>query len=171
MSGLACLFAEAGWEVSGCDRGVVHPPASTTLARLGIHPLVGYSPAHLAPPPDLVVVGNVVRETNPEDREARALNLERTHMAGALWRFFMKDRTPIVVAATHGKTTTTAILAFLLHAHGHDPGFFVGGVVRDLGTSARLGSGRWPGRSLRWARKNPGTRPPRRPGWPVQSPW
>lgn len=141
MSGLASLFASAGWVVTGCDKAKVHPPAADTLADAGITPREGYSASHLDPPPDLVVVGNVVRETNPEDRAARAKGLSRLHMASALWRYFISEKTSVVVAGTHGKTTSASLLAFLLDNCGHDPGFFVGGMVRNLGVSARRGCG------------------------------
>ncbi|MBN1426316.1 hypothetical protein JXA88_17330 [Candidatus Fermentibacteria bacterium] len=139
MSGLAGLFVQAGWEVSGCDSAHVRPPAADTLAGLGITPSVGYSADHLRPAPDLVIVGNVIRESNPEDHAARALGLPRTHMAAALRDFFIRERTSIVVAGTHGKTTSTSMLAFLLCDCGMNPGFFIGGVARDLGTSFRRG--------------------------------
>ncbi|MCU0611043.1 MAG: UDP-N-acetylmuramate--L-alanine ligase [Candidatus Eisenbacteria bacterium] len=141
MSGLAGLFVQAGWSVTGCDKAAVHPPAADTLAALGIHPFLGYSPDHLDPSPDLVVVGNVVRATNEEDREALTRGMPRTHMAKALWDHFLSRRTSVVVAGTHGKTTSTSMLAYLLQRGGYDPGFFVGGVVRGLGTGYQLGSG------------------------------
>lgn len=143
MSGLAGLLTDSGWQVTGCDQATVYPPASRTLERLGIHALKGYSPTHLHPKPSVVVVGNVVRETNPEDREARMLGLPRHHLASALHSFFLANRVRIVVAGTHGKTTCASLMAYLLHRSGNDPGFLVGGVPRDLGANYRLGHGRF----------------------------
>ncbi len=143
MSGLAGLFSKSGWDVTGCDGSAVYPPASVILEELGIRSLVGFSPSHLDPAPDLLVVGNIVRETNAEDREARARGIARIHMADALHTHFIKQKTSVVVAGTHGKTTCTSMLVFLLTSMGEDPGFLVGGTVRDLGRNYAYGAGRY----------------------------
>ena len=137
---LAALLVADGHRVTGSD-SAVYPPMSTLLAASGIVPAVGFDPAHLAPPPDLVVIGNAVRRDNPEAVECERLGLPRLSMPEALARFFLADRQPLVVAGTHGKTTTTALAAWTLHCAGLDPGFLVGGVPLDLGTSFRRGGG------------------------------
>jgi UDP-N-acetylmuramate: L-alanyl-gamma-D-glutamyl-meso-diaminopimelate ligase len=140
MAPLACLLQEQGHRVRGTD-GPLYPPMSTLLAQAGIHPSVGYDPAHLAPRPDLVVIGNAIHRDNPEALEAERLGLERLSMPQALARFFLGDRRPLVVAGTHGKTTTTAMAAWIYTQCGADPGFLIGGVPRNLPTSFRAGSG------------------------------
>jgi UDP-N-acetylmuramate: L-alanyl-gamma-D-glutamyl-meso-diaminopimelate ligase len=97
--------------------------------------LRGFDPAHLDPPPDLVVVGNVCRRNNVEAQAAWDRGLEVTHIAGALQRFALADASPLVVAGTHGKTTTTALCAWLLADTGRAPGFLVGGIPKNFGRS------------------------------------
>jgi UDP-N-acetylmuramate: L-alanyl-gamma-D-glutamyl-meso-diaminopimelate ligase len=138
MAPLACLLAADGHRVRGSD-GPLYPPMSTLLEASGIRPAVGYDPAHLDPRPDLVVVGNAVRRDNPEAVEAERLGLPRLSMPEALARFFLADRRPLVVAGTHGKTTTSAMAAWVWSACGRDPGYLVGGVPVDLGASFRRG--------------------------------
>lgn len=140
MAPLACLLQAQGHLVSGSD-GPLYPPMSQLLAAAGIRPFEGYSAAHLAPPPDVVIVGNAVRRDNPEAVESERLGLERLSMPEALARFFLADRQPLVVAGTHGKTTTSAMAAAVWSECGRDPGFLIGGVPIDLGVSFRLGSG------------------------------
>jgi UDP-N-acetylmuramate: L-alanyl-gamma-D-glutamyl-meso-diaminopimelate ligase len=140
MAPLACLLAADGHRVRGSD-GPLYPPMSTLLEAAGIRPLEGWDPAHLEPRPDLVVVGNAVRRDNPEAVEAERLGLSRLSMPEALARFFLADRRPLVVAGTHGKTTTSALAAWVWSACGRDPGYLVGGVPIDLGASFRRGGG------------------------------
>jgi UDP-N-acetylmuramate: L-alanyl-gamma-D-glutamyl-meso-diaminopimelate ligase len=140
MAPLACLLAADGHRVRGSD-GPLYPPMSTLLEAAGIRPRVGYDAAHLDPRPDLVVVGNAVRRDNPEAVETERLGLARLSMPEALARFFLADRRPLVVAGTHGKTTTSAMAAWVWSACGRDPGYLVGGVPVDLGTSFRRGGG------------------------------
>ena len=140
MAPLAALLAGQGHRVRGSDVPL-YPPMSALLERAGIRPLVGFDPAHLSPPPDLVVVGNAVPRGNPEAQEAERLGLPRLSMPQALARFFLAGRRPLVVAGTHGKTTTTALAAGVWRAAGRDPGFLVGGLPRDLGTSFAAGTG------------------------------
>ncbi len=140
MAPLACLLQAEGHIVTGSD-GPLYPPMSTLLEAAGIAPLVGFEATHLDPAPDLVVVGNAVRRDNPEAVETERLGLPRLSMPEALARFFLADRRPLVVAGTHGKTTTTALAAWVLSAAGRDPGFLVGGVPIDLGASFRRGGG------------------------------
>ncbi len=140
MAPLAALLAADGHRVTGTD-GPVYPPMSTLLANAGITPWADYQPAHLDPPPDLVVVGNAVPRNNPEAVECERLGLSRLSMPEAVARFFLADRLPLVVAGTHGKTTTAALAAWALTAAGRDPGFLIGGVPLDLATSFRRGGG------------------------------
>jgi len=141
MAPLACLLQAEGHRVTGSD-GPLYPPMSSLLEQAGIVPWIGFDPAHLAPSPDLVVVGNAVRRDNPEAVEAERRGLECLSMPAALARFFLADRAPLVVAGTHGKTTTTAMAAWVYSACGRDPGFLVGGVPIDLGASFHRGTGR-----------------------------
>jgi len=141
MSALATLLRAAGHEVTGSDEHV-YPPASTLLAELGIPVAPGYDPARLDGI-DLVVCGNAVRRTNPEAEAAEARGLRVVSFPQALAELFLVGRTPLVVAGTHGKTTSSAMLAWVLARTGRAPGFLVGGLPRDLGTSAALGSGPW----------------------------
>ena len=140
MAPLACLLQAQGHLVTGSD-GPLYPPMSQLLEAAGIRPLVGYSAAHLQPEPDVVIVGNAVRRDNPEAVETERLGLPRLSMPEALARFFLADRQPLVVAGTHGKTTTSAMAAKVWSECGRDPGFLIGGVPIDLGVSFRCGSG------------------------------
>lgn len=140
MAPLACLLQAEGHLLTGSD-GPLYPPMSTLLERAGIRPFQGFDPAHLEPRPDLVVVGNAVPRHNPEAVEVERLGLPRLSMPEALARFFLGDRRPLVIAGTHGKTTTTALAAWVLTRAGRDPGYLVGGLPVDLGTSFRRGGG------------------------------
>ncbi len=143
MAPLACLLKDAGHHVRGSD-GPLYPPMRTLLEGAGIAPLAGFDPGHirqLEPLPDLVVVGNAVPRDNPEALEAEHLRLPRISMPEALGRFFLADRRPLVVAGTHGKTTTSSLAAWVWSDCGAEPGFLVGGVPRDLGVSFARGAG------------------------------
>jgi UDP-N-acetylmuramate: L-alanyl-gamma-D-glutamyl-meso-diaminopimelate ligase len=141
MAPLACLLQEQGHRVRGTD-GPLYPPMSTLLERAGIRPTVGYDAAHLEPAPDLVVVGNAVRSDNPEAVAAARLGVPMLSMPQALARFFLAGRRPLVVTGTHGKTTTTAMAAWVYSQCGADPGYLIGGVPHDLpGSFAAGGAG------------------------------
>jgi UDP-N-acetylmuramate: L-alanyl-gamma-D-glutamyl-meso-diaminopimelate ligase len=114
------------------------------LERWGIRCLRGFDPAHLSPAPDLVVIGNVCRPDNVEARAAIDGGLEYTHLAGALDRFVLTRCRPLVVAGTHGKTTTTALAAWLLDATGRAPGFLIGGIPKNFDRGFRAPRGRLP---------------------------
>jgi len=141
MSALAGLLKEAGHEVSGSDEGV-YPPASTLLERLGVVVKEGFDPTRLVGV-DLVVCGNAVRSTNVEAAAARERGLRTTSFPQALEELFLVSRKPLVVAGTHGKTTSSSMLAWVLRQNGKDPGYLIGGAPPDLGTNATLGSGPW----------------------------
>lgn len=140
MAPLACLLQEQGHRVRGTD-GPLYPPMSTLLERAGIRPAVGFDASHLEPRPDLVVVGNAIRRDNPEAVEAERLGVERLSMPQALARFFLDGRRPLVVTGTHGKTTTTAMAAWVYSQCGADPGYLIGGAPRDLPGSFAAGGG------------------------------
>src|SRR5437773_195931 len=131
MSAPAGLLREGGHTVTGSDENV-YPPASTLLAELGIPVSPGYDPARLDGV-ELVVCGNAVTRTNAEAEAARVRGLRMTSMPAALEEMFLAGRSPLVIAGTHGKTTSTAMLAWVLARAGRDPGFLIGGVPRDLG--------------------------------------
>ena len=140
MAPLACLLKEAGHSVRGSD-GPLYPPMSTLLQGTGIQPLEGWDPSRFEPRPDLVIVGNAVPRTNPEAEAVESLEIERISMPEALYRFFLRDRRRLVVAGTHGKTTTTAMASWVFLECGADPGFLVGGIPRNLALNFRLGGG------------------------------
>ena len=136
MGALAGLLTQMGHRVTGSDT-TFYPPMGPALERWGIECMTGFDPAHLDSRPDLVVVGNVCRRDNPEAVAALERGLRVTHIAGALRELALSGASPLVIAGTHGKTTTTALAAFLLDAVGKNPGFFIGGMPVDFGVSAR----------------------------------
>ena len=141
MGAFAGMLKAAGYEVTGSDQNV-YPPMSDLLRTWAIPVLTPYDPANLdIVKPDLVVIGNVIRRVNPEATEVRARRLPQMSLPAALGAFFLRDRHSVVVAGTHGKTTTTALLGHVLTAAGRDPSFLVGGVVRNYDASFRLGAG------------------------------
>ena len=141
MGNAALLARAAGHEVGGADSGV-YPPMSTVLAKAGIVLHEGYDAARLEKlAPDLVVVGNALSRGNAEVEwllDTRAIPF--TSLPALLAEFVLKRRKNIVVCGTHGKTTTTALTAFLLRAAGRDPGFLIGGVPQDPPVGAHLGA-------------------------------
>jgi UDP-N-acetylmuramate: L-alanyl-gamma-D-glutamyl-meso-diaminopimelate ligase len=141
MGGVAALARELGHEVEGSDQAV-YPPMSTQLETLGIELRQGYDPAHISADCDEVVVGNALARGNPAVEQL--LDDGRRYSSGAQWlaEHVLPGRDVLAVAGTHGKTTTTSILTFLLEAAGRAPGFLVGGVAEDFGVSARIGEGR-----------------------------
>ena len=140
MGGLAALAREAGHRVTGCDANV-YPPMSDQLRALGIELIEGYGAEQMALAPDVFVVGNVVTRGNPL-MEA-VLDAGGRYTSGPQWLadHILPGRHVLAVAGTHGKTTTTAMLAWVLEQAGLAPGFLVGGVPLNFGVSARLGSG------------------------------
>jgi UDP-N-acetylmuramate: L-alanyl-gamma-D-glutamyl-meso-diaminopimelate ligase len=136
MASLAGLLRSAGHRVTGSDTAF-YPPMGEALTRWGIEAFEGYDAAHLKPQPDLVVVGNVCRSNNPEARAAIDGGIRYLSFPAALEELFLKDRRSFVVAGTHGKTTTSACLAYLLDATGQNPGFLIGGLPNDFPESFR----------------------------------
>jgi UDP-N-acetylmuramate: L-alanyl-gamma-D-glutamyl-meso-diaminopimelate ligase len=140
MGSFAGLLQAAGHTVRGSD-DAVYPPMSDKLAAWGIEVRRGYRPENLDPAPDLVVIGNVIRRSNPEAIAVVERGLAYTSFPAALGELFLADRHAIVVAGTHGKTTTTSLVAWLLTHAGRDPGLLVGGVPENFGEGFRLGHG------------------------------
>jgi len=141
MAALAGMLQERGLDVSGSDENV-YPPMSDFLAGRGITVKAGYGPQNLDPPPDVVVVGNVIQAKNPEAVALMDRAWPYVSLPQVLGELFLADRDSIVLAGTHGKTTTAALTAWLLHAAGRDPSFLVGGIVRALESNFSLGAGR-----------------------------
>lgn len=140
MGSLAGLLDDAGFEVSGSDQSV-YPPMSTMLADRGIRVLDGYHVDHLRSRPDLVVVGNIASRTNAEAVAAAEMGIRCLSMPQAIASLFLEGRHPVVVAGTHGKTTTAAMMAWILESAGRSPSFLVGGVLSNFGRSYGLGTG------------------------------
>jgi len=138
MGGVAVLARELGHCVEGSDQNI-YPPMSTQLEELGIALKPGYRPENLDPPPDLVIVGNAMTRGNPAIEHM--LDARLPYVSGPQWigDNVLASRRVFAVAGTHGKTTTTAMLAWILEACGRAPGFLVGGVPENFGVSARLG--------------------------------
>ncbi len=147
MGGLAALAREAGHKVTGCDAGV-YPPMSDQLRALGIELIEGFGADQLALKPDMFVVGNVVSRAHQPDGSPKFPLMEAIMDAGApytsgpqwLAEHVLQGRHVLAVAGTHGKTTTTSMLAWILESAGLQPGFLVGGVPMNFGVSARLGN-------------------------------
>ncbi|MDC3952323.1 UDP-N-acetylmuramate--L-alanine ligase [Polyangium jinanense] len=137
MGALAGLFKASGHDVSGSDVAF-YPPMGPALERWGIRLMEGFDPKHLEPRPDLVVIGNVCRPTNPEARAALDSGVPTKSMPHALAELLLAHRSPLVVGGTHGKTTTSALCAWLLHEAGRDPGFLIGGLPKNFDASFRV---------------------------------
>ncbi|KRB90507.1 UDP-N-acetylmuramate:L-alanyl-gamma-D-glutamyl-meso-diaminopimelate ligase [Noviherbaspirillum sp. Root189] len=137
MGGLAVLAKEAGHKVTGCDANV-YPPMSTQLQAQGIELIEGFAPDQVNLQPDLFVIGNVVSRGNPLMEEI--LNRGLAYVSGPQWigEHILRNKWVLSVAGTHGKTTTSSMLAWILEDAGYDPGFLIGGVPMNFGISARL---------------------------------
>jgi len=140
MGGVAALARAAGHRVTGSDQHV-YPPMSTQLEALGIPVIEGFEAAQLAPAPDVVVVGNVMRRGHPVIEALLDAGLPYTSGPEWLSREVLKGRWVLAVAGTHGKTTTSSLLAWILEHAGLTPGFLIGGVPANFDASARLGAG------------------------------
>ena len=139
MGGVALLARELGFKVSGSDANV-YPPMSTQLEEAGIDLMSGYEAAHLDPAPDVVVVGNALSRGNAAVEHM--LNAGLPYVSGPQWlaENVLQDRHVFAIAGTHGKTTTSSMLAWILEDAGHTPGFLVGGIPANFGESARFGN-------------------------------
>lgn len=140
MAPLAGLLRATGWRVTGSDANC-YPPMSKQLEDLGVVVMNGYEPGHLDPRPDLVVVGNVCRKDNPEAVAAIERGIEYCSMPSLMEDHFLPGRHAVVIAGTHGKTTTSSLVAWLLHSAGRAPSFLVGGVPQNFGKPYAIGAG------------------------------
>lgn len=138
MGGAAVLARQLGHKVTGSDANV-YPPMSTLLESQGIEIIEGFDPQQLEPRPDLVVIGNAMSRGNPCVEYVLNNNLKYTSGPQWLQEFLLHDRWVLAVSGTHGKTTTSSMLAWVLEDCGYTPGFLVGGVLGNFGVSARLG--------------------------------
>ena len=140
MAALAGMLKESGYTVSGSDADV-YPPMSDFLEGIEVKVLSGYEPGNLHPPADLVIVGNVISKPNPEAQELARLGLPYLSMPQAMSKFFISGKKSLVVTGTHGKTTTSSMLASTLFSAGGDPGFMIGGILHQFDSNYRIGSG------------------------------
>jgi UDP-N-acetylmuramate: L-alanyl-gamma-D-glutamyl-meso-diaminopimelate ligase len=142
MGSFAGMLKAAGYDVTGSDENV-YPPMSDMLRAWGIPVMTPYHPANLdRARPDLVIVGNVIRRVNPEATASRERRLPQMSFPAALGTFFLGPRHSVVVAGTHGKTTSASLIGHVLAAAGRDPSFLVGGVTQNYAGNFRLGKGR-----------------------------
>jgi UDP-N-acetylmuramate: L-alanyl-gamma-D-glutamyl-meso-diaminopimelate ligase len=140
MAALAGMLTESGLRVTGSDNQLYEPTASLLKgSRVGV--MAGFSAENLAPPPDLVIVGNVITRNNPEAEALLKTTIPYLSMPEALWHFFLRHKRVLMVAGTHGKTTTTAMIAHVLRAARRDPSMMVGGVAKDFGSNYCIGKG------------------------------
>ncbi len=141
MASLAGMLREKKYDVSGSDSGV-YPPMSDFLDRLGIPVHQGYNPDHLRQDkPDLVVIGNALSRGNPEIEYVLDTGVRYASMAETVKELFIRGKNSIVIAGTHGKTTTTAMLAWMLEVAGREPSFLVGGIAENFGKSFQVADG------------------------------
>ncbi len=147
MGALACMLKDAGFAITGSDRKV-YPPISTFLAARGINLSDGFSAENLSYGPDLVIVGNAVRRENPEAVKMMEMGLPFCSMPQAVRNIFAKKKKTILVAGTHGKTTTASIIAWILHEAGRsenkwNPSFIIGGILKNFDSNYRVGKGEY----------------------------
>ncbi len=142
MASLAGMLRAAGVHVTGSDQGI-YPPMSTLLEDLRIPVMPGFRREHLDPRPDLVVVGNAMSRGNPEIEAMLEAGIPYCSLPEALMRFFMGERRRAVVVGTHGKTTSSALLAWILYHAGQEPSFMIGGACKNFDRNFRLGAGQW----------------------------
>ena len=140
MASLAGMLKHKGYHVTGSDQNV-YPPMSVFLEGLSIPVLSGYCEENLSPAPDLVIVGNVITKLNPEAMELSRLKLPYLSFPQALKHFAFKDKRPVVISGTHGKTTTSSLAAWVLEKAGGDPGFMIGGIPQNFQSGFKLGKG------------------------------
>ena len=140
MSSLAGMLKEKGYAVTGSDQNT-YPPISTFLESLSIPVKKGYSPQNLHPLPDLVIVGNVITRNNPESEELLKLNVPYLSMPQALKKFAMEGKKSIVIAGTHGKTTVSALTAWILEVAGLNPSFMIGGIAKNFNRNFKVSNG------------------------------
>ena len=140
MAALAGMLTESGFRVTGSDNQLYEPTASL-LKSSRVEVITGFRPANLDTNPDLVVVGNVIPRSNEEAVALLATAIPYLSMPEALWHFFLRHKRVLMVAGTHGKTTTTSMIARILEIAGRDPSMMVGGLAKDFGSNYRMGAG------------------------------
>jgi len=140
MAALAGMLKASGYNITGSDKAV-YPPMSLFLEGIGIQIHEGYGEQNLIPKPDLVIVGNVITRKNPEAHALAEAKIPYLSFPQALAHFFIQSRTSLVVTGTHGKTTTSSLLASCLNRAKLDPTFMIGGIVREFDSNFRLGKG------------------------------
>ena len=141
MGTLACMLADRGFRVTGSDRAA-YPPMSEQLHKAQIEVQKGFSADHVeAERPDLVVIGNAVRADNPEARAVLDGGIPYLSFSDAVHHFFIRGKHSVVIAGTHGKTTSTSLIGWILSHSGRDPSLLVGGVAENLGSGFLLGEG------------------------------
>lgn len=140
MGALACMLKDLGYQVTGSDKNV-YPPMSRFLAEKGVSVMTGFDRDHLSHRPDLVVIGNAVSGDNEEVLATLDMALCYCSMPQAVNRFVAAGKRPLLVAGTHGKTTTSAMLAWLLYSAGRDPSFIIGGILPNFKSNYRSGKG------------------------------
>lgn len=142
MAALAGMLQERGYKITGSDNHV-YPPMSDFLRQLGIAVFDGYAEKNLTPRPDLVIVGNVITKKNIEAQELAQTDIPYMSFPQALAHFFIQGKTSLVIAGTHGKTTTCSLLATALHRAQLDPSFMIGGIIPEFTGNFRLGDGNY----------------------------
>jgi len=142
MGSLAGMLKASGYKITGSDQNV-YPPMSDFLAQSNIPVAIGYGPENLDPRPDLVIVGNTINRQNPEAIGLADLGIPYVSFPQTLAHYYLNSKTPLVVCGTHGKTTTSSMLASILHSAGQDAGFMIGGLVQAFGRNYNLGKGQY----------------------------
>jgi len=142
MGAFAGMLKSRGYHVTGSDQNI-YPPVSTLLQRLDIQVFNGYKRENIVPRPDLVIIGNAIRRDNPEALAVMEEDIPFMSMPEALSRFFLEGKKSIVVSGTHGKTTTSALAAWLLYFADKEPGFLVGGILRNFDSNYMAGDGEY----------------------------
>ena len=140
MGALACMLRDLGFEVTGSDQKI-YPPMSDFLSRKGIKVAEGFNEDNISYGPDLVVVGNAITKANPEVVKMQNMGLCFCSMPQAINRFIADNKKRIIVAGTHGKTTTSSIVSWILYKAGLDPSFVIGGILKNFSSNYRLGNG------------------------------
>jgi len=140
MGALACILKDMGYTITGSDHKV-YPPISDFLFDKGIHVIENFHGDNLSYRPDLVIIGNAVTKNNPEAVAVESMGLNFCSMPQALNRFMVGSKHPVMVTGTHGKTTTSSLMAWILFCAGLDPGFMIGGILNNFNSNYRVGSG------------------------------
>ncbi len=140
MGSLAAMLKSKGYQVSGSDENV-YPPMSTFLTDQGIKVVSGFNEKHLSPKPDLVIIGNAMSRGNPEVEVVLEQKIPYSSSAETLKQFFLQEKRNIVVSGTHGKTTTSSLIAWLLWSANKNPGFMIGGIPKNFNQGFMLGKG------------------------------